>query len=582
MREPANAPLAPDPGASFNLADYDKTYRTFDWKSVEAAFTWPRTGRVNMAHEAIDRHVLEGRGHRRALIYVDGDRRETFTFADLARESRRFASVLARLGVARGDRVGVFMPRRPEVAIGILGILRLGAIPAPISDVFMDDAVRERLRDAQACALLTHRDLLARVPVAELPDLRQIVVTGGGGSRHASVAAEGAHASPAGDARVHDWAAAMADASEGFETVWLGREDPLILHYTAGATGRPKGALHAQAAMIGHLQTGRWVLDLREGDVVWCTAHPGRLTGTSYGMFAPWLAGVTTVLYGGPFDAAAWYDVLESLGVTVWYTAPRGFRMLEAAGEDAARLHDLGALRHVLSTGETLSPELVRWGRRVLGRRIHDTWLATETGHHLIANFPGVEIRPGSMGKAVPGVEAAILDPHGHRVPPRTLGLLCIKAGWPGMMRRVWNDPARTAALQRFPGWTWWGDTATCDEDGWFWFQGRADGVIEVDGEPLGPFEIESAIATHPDVADAGVIGVPDARHGQVVHAFVALRATARAREDLARDIAAHVARRLGPHAAPAATEFVAALPRARNGRIDRRALARMGRPQRA
>jgi acetyl-CoA synthetase len=550
--------LQPLKGHDANLADYDEACRTFDWKDVDREFDWARTGKVNMAHEAIDRHVRTARKNKLALVYTDGERTEKYTFEDLMRLSNRFANVLTRMGVKRGDRVFVFLPRRAETYIGILGILKVGAIPSPLFEAFMADAVRDRMLDAQAVALLTTPSLLERVPEQSLPALKHVVLVGG-------------HADRTGHHR--SWDQEMGKSSDQFEPVWLEREDPLILHYTSGSTGKPKGALHVQNAMIGHAQTGKWVLDLKETDTYWCTADPGWVTGTSYGIFAPWLNGATNVVRGGRFEAEGWYRTIEELRVTVWYSAPTAFRMLMAAGEGVAGRFDLSTLRHVLSVGEPLNPEVVRWAWRVYQRRIHDNWWMTETGHQLISNYPSMAIRPGSMGRPIPGVEAAILDESGAPVPRGTLGLLCIKAGWPGMMRQIWNNPARYQEYFRFPGWYFSGDTAHQDEDGYFWFQGRADDVINTAGERVGPFEVESALVSHPAVAEAGVIGKPDELRGQIVKAFISLRAGFTASEELKREIATHVKKHLAGHAAPREIEFRDKLPKTRSGKIMRRVL---------
>jgi len=550
--------LPPVPGTHGNLDDYDKVRASFDWKEVEQAFDWSRTGKVNMAHEAIDRHAAGPRRKKLALLYTDGERVEKHTFEDLMRLSNRFANALTKLGVARGDRVFVFLPRTPECYIGILGILKVGAIPSPLFEAFMTDAVRDRMQDAAAVALLTTQALLERVPEGDLPSLKHVVLVGGGG------AATGRHLS---------WDALMSGASDEFEPVWLGREDPLILHYTSGSTGKPKGALHVQNAMIGHYQTGKWVLDLKEDDIYWCTADPGWVTGTSYGIFAPWLHGATNVIRGGRFDGDGWYDTIARHRVTVWYSAPTAFRMLMAQGDKVAARYDLSSLRHVLSVGEPLNPEVVRWGWRVYQRRIHDNWWMTETGHQLISNYPTMDIRPGSMGKPIPGVEAAILDEKGQQVPAGTLGLLCIKAGWPGMMRAIWNNPARYQEYFRFPGYYFTGDTSYVDEDGYFWFQGRADDVINTAGERVGPFEVESALVSHPAVAEAGVIGKPDELRGQIIKAFISLRSGFQPSEDLKKEIATHVKMHLAGHAAPREIEFRDKLPKTRSGKIMRRVL---------
>ena len=541
-----NDALPPVPGTDANLKDYAAAAAAFDWKSVEAVFDWHRTGKVNMAHEAIDRHALGARKNKLALLYTDGERVQKYTFEDLMRLSNRFANALARMGVKRGDRVFVFLPRIPETYIGILGILKIGAIPSPLFEAFMMDAVRDRMQDAQAVAVLTNAQLLERVPVASLPDLNHVILVGGQADE---------------SGRVRSFDDEMGKSSETFETAWLEREDPLILHYTSGSTGKPKGALHVQNAMIGHYQTGLWVLDLKETDTYWCTADPGWVTGTSYGIFAPWLIGATNVIRGGRFDAAGWYQTIQDLRVTVWYSAPTAFRMLMAAGEQLVRRHDLSSLRHVLSVGEPLNPEVVRWGWRVYQRRIHDNWWMTETGHQLISNYPCMEIRPGSMGRPIPGVEAAILDEHGTPLPPNTLGLLCVKTGWPGMMRQIWNNPAKYEEYFRIKGYYSTGDTAHVDEDGYFWFQGRADDVINTAGERVGPFEVESALVSHPAVGEAGVIGKPDELRGHIIKAFISLRAGYVPSEELKKEIAAHVKQNLAAHAAPREIEFRDKLP---------------------
>jgi acetyl-CoA synthetase len=414
------------------------------------------------------------------------------------------------------------------------------------------------MADASSVCLLTTRTLLERVPEGDLPSLKHVVIVGGGGGT------EGRHRA---------WDAEMDKSSERFDPVWLDREDPLILHYTSGSTGKPKGALHVQNAMIGHLQTGRWILDLKPTDTYWCTADPGWVTGTSYGIFAPWLNAATNVIRGGRFDAEGWYDTIQKHRVTVWYSAPTAFRMLMAAGEKVSEKYDLSSLRHVLSVGEPLNPEVVRWGWRVYGQRIHDNWWMTETGHQLISNYPSMDVRPGSMGRPIPGVEAAILNEKGEKLPPNTLGLLCIKAGWPGMMRQIWNNPARYQEYFRFPGFYFTGDTACYDEDGYFWFQGRADDVINTCGERVGPFEVESALVSHPAVAEAGVIGKPDELRGQIIKAFISLRSGHEPSDELKKEIAAHVKQNLAGHAAPREIEFRDKLPKTRSGKIMRRVL---------
>ncbi|MDG0793362.1 acetate--CoA ligase [Cohnella ginsengisoli] len=541
-----------------NLGSYEDAVRNFNWENIENHFSWSKTGKVNMAYEAIDRHVEEGRGDTVALHYSDAQRDESYTYADLSRQSARFANVLRGLGIAKGDRVFIFMPRTPELYFALLGALKIGAVVGPLFEAFMETAVRDRLQDSGAVAIVTTPALLPRISRAELPELKHLIVFGD------DVAA--------GDGVV-DFKAEMEKASETAEIEWLGREDGMILHYTSGSTGKPKGVYHVQNAMIQHYYTGRIVLDLKEGDVYWCTADPGWVTGTSYGVFAPWLNGVTNVIRGGRFSPQDWYSTLEKYKVTVWYSAPTAFRMLMGAGDDAVSPFDLSNLRHVLSVGEPLNPEVVRWGLKVYNQRIHDTWWMTETGGQLICNYPSMEIKPGSMGRPIPGVQAAIIDDQGNELPPMRMGNLAIRTPWPSMMRKIWNNPAKYEEYFRIPGWYVSGDSAYMDQEGYFWFQGRIDDVINTSGERVGPFEVESKLVEHPAVAEAGVIGKPDPLRGEIIKAFISLREGFEPSEELKADISKFVKVGLSAHAAPREIEFKDKLPKTRSGKIMRRVL---------
>jgi acetyl-CoA synthetase len=396
------------------------------------------------------------------------------------------------------------------------------------------------------------------VPAAQLPQLKHVIIVGD-------------QVEP-GEGRV-DFHQEMASASEELDIEWVDREDGMIIHYTSGSTGKPKGVFHVHNAMIQQYYTGRIVLDLKEDDVYWCTADPGWVTGTSYGIFAPWLNGATNVIRGGRFSPQDWYKTIEKYKVTVWYSAPTAFRMLMGAGDEAVKSFDLSSLRHVLSVGEPLNPEVVRWGLKVYGQRIHDTWWMTETGAHLICNYPAMTIRPGSMGKPIPGVEAAIIDDAGNILPPNRMGNLAIKTPWPSMMRKIWNNPAKYEEYFRVPGWYISGDSAYMDEDGYFWFQGRIDDVINTSGERVGPFEVESKLVEHPAVAEAGVIGKPDPMRGEIIKAFIALREGYEPSEALKEEIAKFVKVGLSAHAAPREIEFRDKLPKTRSGKIMRRVL---------
>ncbi|QHT61871.1 acetate--CoA ligase [Paenibacillus lycopersici] len=548
----------PATASGSNMASYEETYAQFSFDELEQHFSWHETGNVNMAYEAIDRHVEAGRGDKIALYYSDNARDESYTFAEMAKQSNRFANVLRGLGIAKGERVFIFMPRTPELYFSLLGSLKAGAVVGPLFEAFMETAVRDRLQDSGAVAIVTTPALLSRIPREELPELKHIIVMGD------DVQAGGG---------IIDYKAEMANASDEAEIEWLGREDGLLIHYTSGSTGKPKGIFHVQNAMIQHYFTGRVVLDLQPDDIYWCTADPGWVTGTSYGIFAPWLNGATNVIRGGRFSPQDWYKTIERYGVTVWYSAPTAFRMLMGAGDDVVGQFNLSSLRHVLSVGEPLNPEVVRWGLKVYQQRIHDTWWMTETGGQLICNYPSMDIKPGSMGKPIPGVQAAIIDDGGNELPPYRMGNLAIRTPWPSMMRKVWNNPAKYEEYFRIAGWYISGDSAYRDEDGYFWFQGRIDDVINTAGERVGPFEVESKLVEHPAVAEAGVIGKPDPMRGEIIKAFVALREGFTATDELKADITKFVKEGLSAHAAPREIEFKDKLPKTRSGKIMRRVL---------
>lgn len=544
---------------NYNLKDYDEVYRNFKWTDVERNFDWHRTGQVNMAHECIDRHAASWRKNKVALYYSDAMRDEQYTFEEMRALTNRFGNVLKDLGITRGDRIFVFMPRSPELYIAVLGAIKLGAIVGPLFEAFMEAAVADRLLDSEAVALVTTPQLLARVARQNLPALQHIILVGDKGQ-------------PLEQGEI-SYTSAMAAASPLLRPTWVDREDGLILHYTSGSTGKPKGVLHVHNAMLQHYQTAHWVLDLQEDDTYWCTADPGWVTGTSYGIFGPWLHGATSVVRGGRFDAADWYATIAKYKVTVWYSAPTAFRMLMAAGTDLVQQFDLSSLRHVLSVGEPLNPEVIRWGMEAFHLRIHDNWWMTETGGQLIANYPSLSIRPGSMGKPFPGIEAAIVDDQGQVLPPNQMGNLAIKAGWPSMMRRIWKNEAKYQEYFRLQPWYISGDSAYQDEDGYFWFQGRVDDVIKTSGERVGPFEVESKLIEHPAIAEAGVIGKPDHLRGEIIKAFVSLRDGYTWSEALENELKQFVKQGLAAHAAPREIEVKDKLPKTRSGKIMRRVL---------
>ncbi|CAM3529799.1 acetate--CoA ligase [Cytobacillus oceanisediminis] len=543
----------------FNLKSYDELYKNFNWADVEKEFSWKDTGRMNMAYEAIDRHAESFRKNKVALYYRDGERNEKYTFKEMKELSNKAGNALKTYGdVEKGDRVFIFMPRSPELYFAVLGAIKLGAIVGPLFEAFMEGAVRDRLEDSEAKVLITTPELLERVPVDQLPALKHVFLVGD------NVEETGSYV---------DFNKRMAESSRKLPIEWVDGNDGLILHYTSGSTGKPKGVLHVHNAMIQHYQTAKWVLDLKEEDVYWCTADPGWVTGTSYGIFGPWLTGTSNLIVGGRFNPETWYKMIEEYGVTVWYSAPTAFRMLMGAGDEVVKKFDMSSLRHILSVGEPLNPEVVRWGMKVFNLRIHDTWWMTETGAQLICNYPCMEIKPGSMGKPIPGVKAAIVDDQGNELPPNRMGNLAIKKGWPSMMHTIWNNEQKYESYFMPGDWYVSGDSAYMDEEGYFWFQGRVDDVIMTSGERVGPFEVESKLIEHPAVAEAGVIGKPDPVRGEIIKAFVALRDGHEPSEELVEDIRQFVKKGLAAHAAPREIEFRDKLPKTRSGKIMRRVL---------
>ncbi len=551
-----------------NMPDYDAARATFSWADARGALDGlPGGTGLNIAHEAVDRHVLAGRGDKVAIRWLgkDGERRQ-LTYRQLAEDSSRFADLLRRLGLKKGDRVFALLGRVPALYVAALGSLKAGCVFCPLFSAFGPEPVRARLMIGEGRALVTSPTLYARKVAgirAELPALAHVLLT----SEEGMAPCEG----------TIDLAGELAAAAPDFVIPPTGPEDPALLHFTSGTTGRPKGALHVHGAVVAHHATGKLALDLHPDDVYWCTADPGWVTGTSYGIVAPLTNGVTMVVDEADFEIERWYRILAGERVTVWYTAPTAVRMMIRAGEALARGHDLSALRFMASVGEPLNAEAVEWGRMALGRPFHDNWWQTETGGIMIANFAAMDIKPGSMGKPLPGIEAAIvrrrddgtLEPVDR---PGEQGELVLRAGWPSMFRAYLNEPERYAKCFS-QGWYLSGDLARRDADGYYWFVGRADDVIKTSGHLIGPFEVESVLLQHPAVAEAGVIGKPDPVAFEIIKAFVTLKVGQAPSEALKRDILAHARKRLGAAVAPKELDFTSDLPKTRSGKIMRRLL---------
>ncbi|MBM4415451.1 MAG: acetate--CoA ligase [Chloroflexi bacterium] len=542
-----------------NLADYEALRRGWSWDAVRAELELPG-GLVNQANECIDRHARRA-PDRLAMIWEGSDGRvERLTFEELRRLTNRFANVLRELGIARGDRVFFFADRIPELYVGVFGALKAGAIAAPLFSAFGPEPVAERVRRADGVLMVTTPRLLAKIEAirADLPSLQHVMVI------DRERGATGAHL---------DYMRLMDGAADEAAIEPTGAEDWSLMHFTSGTTGLPKGAAHVHGAVVGHYATGKYVLDLHPDDVYWCTADPGWVTGTSYGMFAPWSNGVTQLIYEGGFGAGKWFELIERHRVSVWYTAPTAIRMLMKAGARIPQQHDLSSLRYTMSVGEPLNPEGVVWGQEAFGLPFHDNWWQTETGAIMIANYPSVPIRPGSMGKPLPGIEAAIIDDEFRAIDePMREGQLALRPGWPSMFRTYWKDEERYAS--RFKGgWYLTGDRAKRDADGYYWFVGRDDDVINTAGHLVGPFEVESVLIEHPAVAEAGVIGKPDAVAMEIVKAFVSLKDGFAPTEELRRELVGHARQRLGPGVAPREIDFLPTLPKTRSGKIMRRLL---------
>ena len=558
-----------------NMPDHELERRRFTWAYARRGLGTPEGG-LNMAHEAVERHARGTLAGKTALRWIatSGAARD-ISYGELDALSSRCANALSALGLQAGDHVFLLCGRIPALHVAMLGALKHRLVVTPLFSAFGPEPIATRIALGAGKLLVTTASLYRR----KVEPIRRDVPA----LKHVLIVRDDDGPLPPGTL---DFDEQLAAASPLYAIDRTAPQTPALLHFTSGTTGKPKGALHVHEAIVAHVCTGRLALDLHPGDIYWCTADPGWVTGTSYGILAPLALGVTMVVDEGDFDAERWYGILQRERVSVWYTAPTAIRMMMRAGVAAAKAHPCPALRFIASVGEPLNPQAVHWGVEAFGLPIHDNWWQTETGGIMIANYACMDIRPGSMGKPMPGIDAAIVrrEPDGGVKVIETPGVegeLALRRGWPSMFRTYLNDEERYRKC--FAGdWYLTGDLARCDEDGYFWFVGRADDMIKSSGHLIGPFEVESALMEHPTVHEAGVIGKPDAMIGEVVKAFVALKPGVEPTEALRRELLGFARQRLGAAVAPKEIAFADRLPKTRSGKIMRRLLRarELGQPE--
>ncbi|NEV60795.1 acetate--CoA ligase [Thiorhodococcus minor] len=555
-----------------NLDDYETADAGFSWQRARAALTGLPGGGLNIAFEAVDRHLDDGLADKVAIRWLGKDlTQRDIRYRELAALTSNFAHLLERLGVAPGERVFSLLGRVPELYVAALGTLKAGRVFSPLFSAFGPEPIKARMTIGDARVLVTTVSYYRRKVAPwrdRLPGLTHVLLT----DANASDLPEG----------TLSFAEALADCRDSGGLVETQPEEMALLHFTSGTTGLPKGAIHVHEAVVVHRLTGHYALDLHPDDIYWCTADPGWVTGTSYGMIAPLVIGATMIVDEAELDPERWLGILQDQQVNVWYTAPTAIRMLMklASAEERGIFadYDLSHLRFLASVGEPLNPEGVVWGQDVIGLPFHDNWWQTETGGIMIANYRSQPIKPGSMGRPLPGIEAAVVqvDPKTETVSPiespNIPGQLALRPGWPSMFRGYLNEPERYRKCF-VDGWYLSGDLAERDADGYFWFLGRADDMIKSAGHLIGPFEVESALMEHEAVAEAAAIGIPEPTAGEIVKALVALKPGFTPDEALRRSLLGHARKRLGPAVAPREIDFRANLPKTRSGKIMRRLL---------
>lgn len=541
---------------NFNLPDYDKATHGFTYDDHKHDLDWFGPDKINIAYNAITRHAKGDRKNKVALYWIgEDDEQKKFTFLEAEERSNQIGNFLKSIGVERGDRVFMFLPRVPELYFSFIATLKIGGIAGTMFSAFGPQALYDRLEQSGAKVLITTSELATRLKTVrhQLPNLEHVLLI---------------------DKEFDDH---VNKQSTDLHIVETHADDDAFMLYTSGTTGKPKGIVHAHKSIMHEYLTSKWVLDIKDSDVYWCTADPGWVTGIAYEILGTWAAGASTVVQVGRFNPDAWYKVIQDCKVTVWYTAPTAIRMLAAADKSIVKKYDLSSLRHLVSVGEPLNPEPIIWGLKTFNMPFHDTYWQTETGGIMMANFACNDIKPGSMGKPFPGIKPHIIDENGVEQKTNEIGSLTFEPTWPSIMKKVWRRPEKydsyftksSSGIKLYIT----GDLAYKDDDGYYWFVGRADDVIKTSGERVGPFEVESALVAHESVIEAGVIGKPDQLRGEIIKAFVVLKDGVKPSEALKAELSQFVKKNLAGHAYPKEIEFIDKLPKTRSGKIMRRIL---------
>ncbi len=530
-----------------------------NYTAFHNSFQWPKpTEKMNAAEYVFKNNAVTNKNKNALLWEATSGKGRTFSYVEIESLTNKFAHLLQNRGLEKGDRVFFFLPRVPEVYYGFLGAIKAGAIAGTLFAAFGKQALLERLENSGTRILVTNNELKSRVEEIrpKLPRLETIINIDNPAYKNE-----------------------LNSQKAEFKAVLMNPIDPAVMLYTSATGNTPVcGIVLPHQSIICQKKTAAWVLDLHPNDIYWCTADPGWVTGIAYGIFGAWANGVTSAVLEGRFDTHKWFSFLEDNKVNVWYTAPTALRMLKEEIKEPKKDYNLSKLRHICSVGEALEPALIKWSNEKIGLPIYDTYWQTETGSIMLANYRSLKIKPGSMGKAVPGQKAAIIDENGAELKPESEGDLAFKAGWPSQMTTVWKNQKRYQSYFRKGANNQWfvtGDRAYYDKDGYFFYIGRADDVIKTAGERVGPFEVESALAEHPNIIEAAVIGVPHKIRGEIIKAFVILNNTdeIRDKKTYKEDIKQFVKKQLAGHAYPREIEFVDSLPKNPSGKIVRRKL---------